>query len=191
MIHRISAVLAAALLALSLTPAAHANDFEPQIKEFVAKQIMPWLSDKAVIDAVKAQNAAHAGLDDAKIDVLDKQWRKEAKAGGGELTKKVMGNALSTYLKGKQDAAKGLISEMFIMDNKGLNVGQSSMTSDYMQGDEAKWKKSYGAGAGAIFIDEVNFDESSKSFQSQVSVTISDGGTAIGAITVGVKVEKL
>ena len=35
-------------------------------------------------------------------------------------------------------------------DNKGLNVGQSDVTSDYWQGDEAKWKKSYKMGAGAV-----------------------------------------
>ena len=78
------------------------------------------------------------------------------------------------------------------MDNKGLNVGQSDMTSDYMQGDEAKWQKTFSQGAGVMFIDEVEFDESSKAFQSQASVTIVDeSGKPIGAITVGVNVEKL
>jgi uncharacterized phage infection (PIP) family protein YhgE len=37
-----------------------------------------------------------------------------------------------------------------VKDNKGLNVGQSDVTSDYWQGDEAKWKKSYKMGAGAV-----------------------------------------
>lgn len=178
--------------ALFLTaPLANANEFTPQIKEFVAKQITPWLSDKTVIEAVKAQNAAHASLNAAKIDAMDKEWRAQAKAGGGALTAKLLGNDLSKFLKAKQDASGGMISEMFVMDNKGLNVGQSGMTSDYMQGDESKWKKSFGAGAGAVFIDDVEFDDSSKTFQSQVSVTISDGGTPIGAITVGINVENL
>jgi hypothetical protein len=61
-----------------------------------------------------------------------------------------------------------------------------------MQGDEAKWQKSYGAGPGAVFVDEIEFDDSSQAFQSQVSVTIVDGsGAAIGAITIGVNVEEL
>jgi len=79
------------------------------------------------------------------------------------------------------------------MDFKGLNVGQSAVTSDYMQGDEAKWQKTYQAGADALFIDEVEFDDSTQSFQTQMSATVVDPATgeAIGAITIGVNVEKL
>jgi hypothetical protein len=46
-----------------------------------------------------------------------------------------------------------MITEMFVMDAKGLNVGQSDVTSDYWQGDEAKWQKTYGAGPGVVFVD--------------------------------------
>ncbi len=77
------------------------------------------------------------------------------------------------------------------MDNKGLNVGQSDITSDYWQGDEAKWKKSYGAGMGAVHVGKIKQDESTQKFQSQVSVAISDGGKVIGAVTVGVNVDEL
>ena len=86
-----------------------------------------------------------------------------------------------------------MISELFVMDAKGLNAGLSDVTSDYMQGDEAKWQKTYQVGPDAVFIDDVEFDESSKAFQSQVSATVVDPATgkAIGAITIGVNVEKL
>lgn len=79
------------------------------------------------------------------------------------------------------------------MDAKGLNVGQSDVTSDYMQGDEAKHQKTYVAGPKSTFIDEVEFDDSSQTFQTQISRTIIDpaDGKAIGAITVGVNVENL
>ncbi|WP_028465226.1 hypothetical protein [Nisaea denitrificans] len=182
-----------AVLALTMTfamPAA-ANDFEPQIKEFYNSTVKAWLADPALIAAIKAQNAETSGFDAAKIDTLDKQWRAEAKAGGGDLVNKVAGNALSAWLKAKKDEAGGKIAEAFVMDAKGLNVGMSDTTSDYMQGDEGKHQKTFGAGADAVFIDEVEFDESSGAFQSQLSTTISDGGTPIGAITIGVNVEKL
>ncbi len=86
-----------------------------------------------------------------------------------------------------------MIAEVFVMDDKGLNVGQSAVTSDYWQGDEAKWQKSYGAGAGAIFVDEVEKDESTQALQSQVSIAISDPASneVIGAITLGINVEGL
>jgi hypothetical protein len=79
------------------------------------------------------------------------------------------------------------------MDAKGLNVGQSDVTSDYWQGDEAKWQKTYGAGSGVVFVDGVEEDESTQALQSQASVTISDPetGEPIGAITVGINLDML
>jgi hypothetical protein len=194
MLGRILRVTSAGLLLFgALTTAATANDFAPQITKLMNEQIKPWLSDPAVVDAVKAQNAKTSGLSDADIDKLDKQWRAEAKAGGGPLVNEVMGNALSAFLKGKKDGSGGVYSEIFVMDAKGLNVGASDVTSDYMQGDEGKWQKTYPVGPDAMFIDDVEFDESSKTFQSQVSGTVVDPATGqpIGAITIGINVEKL
>ena len=79
------------------------------------------------------------------------------------------------------------------MDDKGLNVGQSDVTSDYWQGDEAKWQKSFSAGPGAIFVDKVEKDESTQTFQTQISIAIVDPSSnkVVGAVTVGVDVEQL
>ena len=187
-------ILVGASMVLGLTmiaPQADANDFAPQIQAVFDEQVKPWLSDPAVINAIKAQNEKNAGVTEADIDSLDKQWRAEAKAGSGPLVDGTLGNELSAFLKGKKDAGGGIFSEIFVMDNKGLNVGQSDVTSDYMQGDEAKWQKTYSVGPDAVFIDEVEFDDSTESFQSQISATISDGGAAIGAITLGINVEEL
>ncbi|MEM8755288.1 MAG: hypothetical protein AAGF90_20180, partial [Pseudomonadota bacterium] len=74
---------------------------------------------------------------------------------------------------------------------KGLNVGQSAKTSDYWQGDEAKWRETYLVGPDAIHVSDVEEDESTQTFQIQVSLPIVDGGAPIGAVTVGVDVEHL
>lgn len=183
--------MAAFVLAAFAMPAHAANEFEPQMKKFYESSVKGWLNDPAVVNAIKAQNEKHAGMSAADIDAADKKWRAEKKAGGGDMINGVLANDLSKFLKGKKDASGGIISEMFVMDNKGMNVGQSDPTSDYMQGDEAKWQKTYSVGPDAVFIDEVEFDDSSNTFQSQMSVSISDGGAAIGAITIGINVEKL
>lgn len=173
--------------------AASANDFAPQIADVLNNQVKAWLSDPVMIEAIKAQNAETAGLSDGDIDGLDKQWRAEAASGSGPLIDKVLANKLSAFLKDKKAASNGLFSEVFVMDAKGLNVGQSDVTSDYMQGDEGKWQKTYLVGPDAVFIDEVEFDDSSGQFQSQVNATVADPATgqAIGAITIGINVEKL
>lgn len=185
--------ITAGLVAMTGVSAAQANDFEPQIMELVNAEVRAWLSDPVLINAVKAQNEKHAGLSDGDISSLDQQWRSEAESGSGALIDAVLANELSKFLGSKKEASGAKFSEIFVMDNKGLNVGQSDVTSDYMQGDEAKWQKTYQAGPDAVFLDEVEFDDSSQTFQSQVSLTVVDpaDGSAIGAITLGVNVENL
>jgi hypothetical protein len=172
---------------------ALANEFAPQINGVLDNQVKTWLSDPVVVNAIKAQNSETGGLSAGDIDALDQQWRAEADAGSGPLIDKVLANELSAFLKGKKDASDGLYSEIFVMDAKGLNVGQSDVTSDYMQGDEGKWQKTYQVGPDAVFIDEVEFDDSSEQFQSQANLTIVEpaNGQPIGAITIGINVEKL
>lgn len=188
-----ASALSAVIWASAFGGQALAQDHVGPITDYVKANVATWLSDPVVIGAINEQNAAHAGLSQTDIDTLDKQWRAEVEAGSKPLIDKVMGNALSKFLAARQAEAGGMITEAFVMDSKGLNVGQSDITSDYWQGDEAKWQKSFGAGAGAIFVDEVEKDESTQTLQSQVSVAISDPATGqvIGAITLGIDVEGL
>lgn len=184
---------ASALVIGSMLGGASANEYEPQMRATFENQIKPWLSNPAVINAIKAQNEKHAGFDAGKIDAMDQQWRAEAKAGGGPLIEEILAQEISKFLHEKKGELGGIVTEMFVMDNKGMNVGQSDVTSDYMQGDEAKWQKTYQAGAEAVFVDEVEFDDSTESFQSQLSATVTDPetGEPIGAITIGINVEEL
>ncbi|MBB5662662.1 hypothetical protein GGE68_000834 [Rhizobium leguminosarum] len=162
------------------------------ISDYVTSDIKPWLNDPVIIEAIKAQNAANANLGQADIDALDKKWRAEVDGSDHSMIDGVLGNALSKFLQEKKAASNGKIAEIFVMDAKGLNVGQSDPTSDYWQGDEGKFQKSFGAGKDAVFVDEIEKDESTQALQSQASVTISDDkGTPIGAITVGVNVDAL
>ena len=102
----------------------------------------------------------------------------------------VLANPVSAHLKQVQRANNGLFTEIFVMDNKGLNVGQSSATSDYWQGDEDKWQQSFLKGPDAVFVDGMKFDTSAGQYLRQISVSVNDpqSGDAIGAVTVGVNV---
>jgi hypothetical protein len=162
------------------------------VTAYLNENVVPWLSDPAVISAIKAQNEKTAALGDADIEALDQKWRAEVEAADKPMIADVLGNDLSKFLQEKQAGSNGVISEVFVMDAKGLNVGQSDATSDYWQGDEAKFQKSFGAGKDVIFVDEVEKDESTQALQSQASVTISDeSGTPIGAVTVGINMDAL
>lgn len=182
----------AAILGAAFTPASAEEAHVAPVKDYIEGQVLPWLKNPTVVDAIVAQNAAHAGFSEADIIALDKKWRAGVDGGERTLIDGVLANAVSKFLQQKQAESGGTILEVFVMDNKGLNVGQSEVTSDYWQGDEAKFQKSFGAGKGAVFVDEVEKDESTQMLQSQVSVTISDGGgNPIGAVTVGVNLDKL
>lgn len=186
-------LIAAALFVATQAGAAKAHEFEGPMKQLAQKEIRAWLADPMVIEAVKAQNAAHESLGQAEIDKLDKQWRAETAAVDKPLIESILSNRLSAYLKGKQEASQGLITEIFVMDDKGLNIGLSDVTSDYWQGDEAKWKETFLKGASAVHLSEVAKDESTQTFQSQISLPIVDPAdeAVIGVLTVGVNVEML
>ena len=72
-------------------------------------------------------------------------------------------------------------------------MAQSAATSDYWQGDEAKWQQTYAAEDGALHISEVEFDDSTGFYQTQASMPIVDPATGekIGAITFGINVQSL
>lgn len=185
----LSAAFAMSMSSAVMAAGAHVGPMTDFAKQTVAE----WVKNPAIISAIKAQNAKNAGLSEAEIIALDKKWRAETKASSKPLIDGVLANDVSKALKGYKSKNGDVVTEVFVMDNKGLNVGQSDVTSDYWQGDEAKWKKSYKVGPDAIFVDDVEKDESTQTLQSQVSMAIKDPATGevIGAITVGVNVDSL
>jgi hypothetical protein len=166
---------------------AQDNEFAAPLTELANVKLREIAGNPAIIAAVAAQNAVTAGYDQAKIDALDQQWRAEVSAAAKPLIDATLANEASKWLVGVQAEAGGLFTEIFVMDAKGLNVAQSTVTSDYWQGDEDKFTASFGAGAGAVHLGEIEQDESTQAFQSQVSITLVDGaGAPIGALTAGI-----
>ena len=189
-----SIILATAVTLVPAFATVHADaEVVSAARQYLSDHVRAWLDNPAVFDSVNKQNLVNADLSQADIDQLDKTWRSQASTGSGTLIDSVLANALSSYLKSVQNDSNGLITEIFVMDNKGLNVGQSSVTSDFWQGDEAKWQNSYLKGPHALFVDDVELDDSSQRFQVQVSVPVVDpaNGKAIGAVTIGIDAEGL
>ena len=187
-------LLLAAMAAVALSGVAAADDAEIKAKAqaFAGTEIKKWAADPDIVAAITAANAERAGYDQAKIDELDKQWRAEVGAAAHPLIDATAANPASAKLKAICESQGGLVSEAFVMDAKGLNVGMCDATSDYWQGDEPKWQKTFSAGPDAVFVDDVEQDESTQKFQVQTSITVVDAsGKAIGAMTVGLDAESL
>ena len=170
---------------------AQAVDAPPAMRAFVETDIMSWASSAQVIDAINAQNAKTAGSSEAQILEWDTQWRGEVGQANQPLISTVMGTSLSAFLKQQVEASGGRITEIFVMDALGLNVAASDVTSDYWQGDEAKFTETFAVGAGAVFVDAIEFDESAQTYQGQISISLTDpaSGQVVGAMTIGLNAE--
>jgi hypothetical protein len=183
-----------ALLALALPalPAA-ANDFAPAVHAYLDAEIRTWANDPRIVAAIIAQNAETGGYTQADIDRLDQQWMAEVGTSDRPLVDVVLAHPVSEMLRAQIAASGGMVTEVFVMDALGLNVATAIPTSDYWQGDEAKFSETFPKGADAVHLSDVEFDESSQSYQVQVSFPIVDpaSGSVVGAITVGVDAGRL
>ena len=161
----------------------------PQFVEGLRQQ----LQQPVTILSVVASNKRHEGVQQAQIDTLDNAWKTEAKSDDQPLIAEILSSPLSSYLLYTQAKSAGLFTEIFIMDKFGLNVGQSSVTSDYWQGDEAKFQKTFQVGPDAVFIDEPEYNEDTKTWRAQVNFTIVDPASKspIGAATAEINLTEL
>lgn len=183
---KLFASLAAAVIACG---AAHATEFDAPLQALASSELATIAARADILASVAAQNAEHAGIDQARIDELDTQWRAEA-SGGGALVDGVLARDTSAMLRQLQEESGGIYTEIFVMDNHGLNVAQSGVTSDYWQGDEAKWQVPFNQ--KVTHFSDVELDESTQTYQAQVSLPVLDAnGQPIGAVTFGVNVEML
>lgn len=187
--------IAAAALSVAFSTASLADEAEIKAKaeSYTKTEVAKWVADADVIAALNAANAANASYDQGKIDALDKQWRDEVGAAARPLIDQIMGSAASAKAKSWCEGAGGVVTEIIVMDNKGLNIGICDATSDYWQGDEAKYTNTFTKGAGAVFVDDVEQDSSTQKFQVQASMTVVDpaSGQPIGVVTVGLDAEGL
>jgi len=143
-------------------------------------------TDPVIVKAVKEENAKGKTLD--QIKAKDEEWK--GTAGIADYMKALMDSECGKRIAGIQKSAS-YYAEIFVMDNQGANVAMTDKTSDYWQGDEAKFQKSFNGGSGAVFVDDVEFDDSAQAYLVQVSVPVKDGDTVIGAITFGIDVDKI
>jgi len=151
-----------------------------------------WLDVPVVRMTLKGRNEENAELAPGAVLKADQQWRAETKSNDQPLITAVLSSPLSSYLLRVQAGSLGLYSEIFVMDAKGLNAGQSAITSDYWQGDEAKFQKTYDVGASAVFIDDAEYHAETNTWRAQVNLTLADSaGAPIGAATVELNLTEL
>ena len=174
----------------AVTPPSSAAKDNPISPDIISPDVIAEMRERIIqqvtILSIKAANEAHVGVDQATIDQMDATWKAEAETDDQPLIAEILSSPLSNYLLYIQAGSAGLYTEIFVMDKFGLNVGQSSVTSDYWQGDEDKYQKTFAVGPDAVFVDEPEFDDNTKTWRTQVNFTVVDPVTkeSIGAVTV-------
>jgi len=163
----------------------HAAEKAPQaVIDLAHSELVKLGTEPIIVAAVKAENAKGKTLE--QIKETDEKWK--ATPGIADFMRELMESECGKYLRSLQEKTP-YYAEIFVMDNQGANVAMTDKTSDYWQGDEAKFIESYKEGAGGIHISDVEFDDSTQAYLVQVSVPAKDEEKVIGAITIGIDID--
>lgn len=168
-----------------------AEEFADQVLQYARTDLQEWITDPVLIFAIKEQNEMFKSISALQIKRMDKEWIDGGKY--GEMVLEMLDRQASIITRDRRALSNGIINEIIVMDAHGLNVAISDRTSDFYQGDEAKYTETYLQGSDAVHVSELEFDESTQKIQTQVSLTVTDpeSGQVIGAVTLGVSLDKL
>lgn len=183
---RLNSIIFCIMILMALTGSAPAEKTPEKIYDIAKSTLKAYGSDPLIIKAVKAENQKNKTLQ--QIQEKDQKWKNTP--GIDDYMKAMMESECSQHLRKIQNNV-GYCAEIFVMDNQGANVAMTDKTSDYWQGDEDKFKKSYNAGKGEVFVDEVEFDDSTQTYLVQISVPVVEGEKSIGAITFGIDIDQV
>lgn len=170
------------------------SDFEQlQIKELLGRKLERWKRLPNLEPALVAANKHSAQLSQQQIEKLDKQWMRAFANNDFSFSIGLINQPLSAELREIKKQAQDMVTEVIVTDKRGLNVAISDMTSDYWQGDEPNFIRAYGKPANALFFGDINYDESTKRFQLQLSVPLqtSTSFKPLGVMIFGIDVEKV
>lgn len=173
----------AVVLPAAVSAVAQTDGHVREIAEARVPKARAIASDAELLQAVVTKNGQRETA--AQIQARDRQWMSNpADPLRRSLTESPCAQRLRELVKDDP-----LIAEVILMDEHGANVCVSKVTSDYWQGDEAKWEKTFREGLDP-FVDAPAFDASSGVFAVQLSVPVSKDKKRIGALTLTLKVPK-
>ena len=179
----LSAVLASALLQ---APPARPMDALSRVRELAQNRVALARSaagDADVVKAVAESNARAESVDE--IQRKDAIWAAQKQY---PLRRIVTGRPCSNKLR-KLVSADEAIVEAFAMDDRGALVCATVETSDYWQGDEMKWIRTFRQGRD-VFLEEPALDASTGVYAVQVSVPMAAADKRIGAVTLTLKLRR-
>ena len=161
-------------------------EFRAAIDGLVRTDIRLWLDDEVVVDAIREQSRQTSGYTSEQIAKLEARWSEEFESGAHDLIEQLLERPISRLLRRVKRNSEGMYRELLVMDGIGLLVGASDPNSDYWQGEEDKWLKTFKG--GSMHIGTLKFDDSALAWVIQISLPIPDPrtGKVVGALSVAV-----
>ena len=155
---------------------------------FRVEQISQFLSiHPAPISAVIESNTRFDLMQDAQhyIEKRDEEWKSAPRGALTPFMQETLSNELSVALAKfvdyyKNTSNRTVYGEIFITNKYGALIGSTGRTSDYRQDDELWWQS---AKKDGIYIEDVEYDESSEIFSITISIRIEDkDGSFLGVL---------
>lgn len=189
LIFAISLLLTGPALATETDEMAHA----PRVEAF-ARFFSATFTDDAMLRAViRESTKSHRRLGWDEARALDRRWRDElADRTKDGLVDTVSKNRVSEWLKHIREAAPGLaVQDIYIIDGLGWNVGQTSLTADFFQGDERQWQDIIPATKDSIIVSELEDRGDGQRSLAIVSLPVVADNMNIGVVTMAIDVSKI
>ncbi len=171
----------------------HNFDLDPletvQIRELAYDLLNELESKISMVDAIRnGINIRNL----SEILNLDNQWRALSPTSHSALAKQVAASPTSSAFAAWTKEKRGLVTEIMLTNNLGTLVAMSRLTSDFWQGDEAKFEQHIRSDARDLYVSPIHYDASTSRFQVTVSLPILDEDRWLpaGVLIMGLDVEK-
>ncbi|WP_440877014.1 hypothetical protein [Thalassotalea sp. PLHSN55] len=179
--HFNQSISACAPLSLRLT-----NDEKIMLKDYSQSYLTK------VVDYLRlhpAQSLLQNEITQSYSEKIDNQWRSEVSNGAGDLYELIMNSEFSKFLFEQQLSANQTITEILAIDTDGYAIAMSQATTDLYQGDEPKFINTHGI--DKVHVSDIVFDQSTKTYQSQISFSLPKSMYPISVLTFGVDIKKI
>ena len=153
----------------------HVRTGRDRIARFMVERIADarsWGRNPVAVAAAITAADYHAasGLDGMEIATVEAQIGEKKSFGTSPEAERWLVEELN---------ASEYFAELFFTDRHGYNVAITNPTSDFVQSDEGWWQSAWRTG---LHVGMVEFDESSQSWSTDISVAVGPTRTPVGVI---------
>lgn len=159
-------------------------------------ELQHYASSSDLVRLLNASNKTYQGLPPSKIEERlaagEAKWIAEkiltAKSNG------MLGNQASKYLKEstRLEKKEGIHTALFVTDKMGALIASINGYPKYRNNEEEWWKKAYNRGEGQIYISDVQFNDTAKTYIWELALPIMDEKytQAIGVLKVVLNIKE-